>query len=151
MLHATRNGSPWLEIVSNRSGASGAEVRVTAESVSQAIERLRCGEDPPLMPSEKKAPKLSSSKKTLGKIPDKTMSALLRAGDLLPSGISSATFNQQLKFVTLQWCNGDYQHIRKVTKPGRNTRVITVSFDCQPGKPSPIRPSREGEEDFERE
>jgi hypothetical protein len=147
MLHATRDGVPWLEIVSNRSGTSGAEVRVTAESVSRAVERLRRGEVPPLMPSEKKAACPSPATKATGKIPDKTMSALLRAGDLLPPGITSATFNQQMKFVVLQWENGIYQFIRRITKPGRNTRVSTVSFDCTPDKPSPIRPSRKGEQD----
>jgi len=148
MLHATRNGLPWLEIVSNRSGASGAEVRVTAKSVCEAVERLRGGEVPPLMPSEKKIANSLSLKKAPGKISDKALSALLRAGDLLPSGLSSATFNQQLKIVTLQWSNGNYQLIRKVTRRGRNTRMILVCFDCRPGKPSPIRPSMEGEEDL---
>jgi len=146
MLHATRNGKPWLEIVSNRSGASGAEVRVTADSVAQAIERLRRGEEPPLMPSEQKNSGIAPTPKRPGNTPDKMIAGLLRAADLLPSDVISATFYQNLKMITLKWANGDYQHVRRITKRGRNTRVITVCFDPSPKKISVLLPAREGDD-----
>jgi hypothetical protein len=50
------------------------------------------------------------------------IAGLLRAADLLPAGVVSATFYQHLKLIILQCANGDYQHARRLTKRGHNIR-----------------------------
>lgn len=158
MLHASRNGKPWLKIVSNQSGNSGSEVRVTAESVAKAIERLSQGEEPPLLPSERRQSATNKSHdvhlttiqeerqcttretKHPGRIPDKSAANLLRAADLLPAGVTAVTFHQKLKLISVHWTNGDHEYIRRVSKRGRNTRVISVRFDTSPNN-IPILPA----------
>jgi len=128
MLYASRNNEPWLKIVSNEGGKSGAEVRVTAESVICAAHRLTNGERPPLMPSEKRKAVSDPQGRVSGGIPDRVVSALLRAGEILPAEVKCVEFNQDRKSIWVSWSNGDVQSIRKKSSRGRNTRVITICF-----------------------
>lgn len=140
MLHASRHGTPWLTIVSNQSGRSGAEVRVTTESALRAAHRLAAGERPPLMPSERRKSTPTPQGHAPGGIPDAVISALLRAGEMLPAGILSAKFQMKTKAISVEWENGDFQSIRKKTSRGRSTRVITVRFSSpSPTAPSPVQ------------
>lgn len=147
MLYASRNGDSWLVIVSNDSGKSGAEVRVTAASVRQAARRIANGERPPPMPSEQ--PKVTPAKTEVSTrtVPDRTMGAILRAGELLPRGVKRAVFDQDRKTVWVTWENDDLQSIRKKCSRGRNTRVSVVTFSSLTNGPSPItRASRRDEQ-----
>ena len=139
MLYASRHGAPWLTIVSNQSGKSGAEVRVTSESVLWAARRLAAGERPPPMPSERKRSDPTPQGYAPGGIPDAVISALLRAGEMLPAGISWAKFLPNTKVISVEWENGDFQSIRKKTSRGRSTRVITIRFSSAPAGPSPVQ------------
>ena len=54
MLHSVRHHTeerPWLSLV--REGAQGVRVLIDTRSLEEAFERLKEGEAPPLMPSEK--------------------------------------------------------------------------------------------------
>ncbi len=137
MLHASRHEDPWLTIVSNQSGKSGAEVRVTVESALCAARRLTDGERPPLMPSERKKSTPTPQGHAPGGIPDAVISAFLRAGEMLPPGVTSVDFQQKKNMVFVQWENGDFQSIRKIACRGRSTRVITVCFSKPTGAPNP--------------
>ena len=143
MLHASRHGVPWLTIVSNQSGRSGAEVRVTTESVLCAARRLAAGERPPLMPSERRKSTPTPQGHAPGGIPDAVISAFLRAGEMLPPGVTSVDFQQKMNMVLVSWENGDFQSIRKIVRRGRSTRAIAVCFSTPPNAPNPIgKPSR---------
>lgn len=143
MLYASRHGDPWLTIVSNQSGKSGAEVRVTTESALLAARRLAVGERPPLMPSERRKSTPAPQGQAPGGIPDTVISAFLRAGEMLPPGVKSVDFQQKKNMVFIRWENGDFQSIRKIARRGRSTRAITVCFSTPTSAPNPIgKPSR---------
>jgi hypothetical protein len=138
MLHASRHGTPWLTIVSNQTGKSGAEVRVTTESVLRAAHRLAAGERPPLMPSERRKSSPVPQGTAPGGVPDAVISAFLRAGEMLPPGVKSVDFQQERNMIFIHWENGDFQSIRKISHRGRSTRAITVCFSAPANAPKPI-------------
>lgn len=126
MLRATRDGDPWLELVGNKSGKGGARVRIDYESAGRALERLKRGELPPLMPSELKLP--VKKVKTRKGAPDKQGEALIRAFDLLPRGAEAVSFNLTLRTLMVCWRNGERQWFRLQREKGRGTSLRDISF-----------------------
>jgi hypothetical protein len=126
MLHATRYGEPWLELVGNKTGKGGARVLIDCESAERAIERLKRGEIPPLMPSESKKP--VKKIKTQRGVPDKQGEALIRAFDLLPKGAEAISFNLALRIFTVRWKNGETQWFRLNREKGRGTTLRDIPF-----------------------
>jgi hypothetical protein len=126
MLHATRNGEPWLELVGNKSGKGGARVLIDCESVEWALKRLRRGEVPPLMPSELRPP--VEKVKTRKGAPNRQGEALIKAFDLLPKDAESVAFNLTLRAFTVYWKNGDSQWFGLKREKGRGTTLRDISF-----------------------
>jgi hypothetical protein len=126
MLHATRNGDPWLELVGNKLGKGGARVLIDCESVERALERLKRGEVPPLMPSERKLP--VEKVKTRKGIPNKQGQTLIQSFDLLPKNAESVSFNLTLKSFVVHWQNGDTQWFGLKREKGRSTTLREISF-----------------------
>jgi hypothetical protein len=52
MIWASRHGDRWLDFASNHKGKPKLRVTFTVESARLAFERLRNGEEPPMLPSE---------------------------------------------------------------------------------------------------
>mgnify|MGYP003584719472 CR=1 FL=1 len=127
MLHATRSGDPWVEIVGNRQGKGGARTMVDYESAQRAYKRWAGGEQPPLMPSErtKKAPPpLVGGKGT----PTKQGETLMAALALTPLEADSVTFYPKKKMFGVQWSNGNYQWFRVSSGRGRRSKLYHVTF-----------------------
>ena len=65
LLHATKHdipradGTPWLDV---RWGGRGRETRILTSSLREAFFRIWLGEEPPLLPSEKRRGEESESK-----------------------------------------------------------------------------------------
>lgn len=129
MLHASRYGDPWLEIVGNRKGKGGARVMIDYESAQRAYERLKNGETPPLMPSERaKAPvALVRGDKDKG-TPTKQGSALMAALALTPMQAEEVTFYPRRKMFAVQWQNGEYQWFRVSSGRGRMSKLFDITF-----------------------
>ncbi len=129
MLHATRNGDPWLVFVTNKEGNPGKEVTVSTESAELAAERLKQGEEPPLLPSEK-ARKTDSQRKQLKRRLPKISAAPPTPGDLtpficaLPPGLIRLTVNPEVGMLNLDYDNGLQQYIRL----RKNAPPLTISF-----------------------
>lgn len=51
----TRDGQPWIILISDGAGKRGVRTIIDTESVEAAWRRIRAGEWPPEMPSEKAA------------------------------------------------------------------------------------------------
>jgi hypothetical protein len=54
MIAATRAGDPWLEFAMNHEGRPRLRVLVTEESARRAQQRMLNGEEPPLLPCERR-------------------------------------------------------------------------------------------------
>lgn len=129
MLHASRNGDAWLVFVSNKDGIPGKKVMVTPESAERAVERLKQGEEPPLLPSEK-GRKTDSHRKQLKRRLPKLPTAAPSPNDLtpflcaLPPGLIKLTVHPETKSLTLDYDNGVQQYVRL----RKGEPPITVSF-----------------------
>lgn len=60
MIAATRAGDMWLEFVANHEGRPGKRTLFSVASVRMALSRLKAGEEPPLLPCEKRAREFST-------------------------------------------------------------------------------------------
>jgi hypothetical protein len=139
MLAATRSGDPWLEFFSNAEGLPGKTTSVTTRSAESALNRIMSGEEPPLMPSEKK-----------GRLPapqtrkPQTMEAAIgevafKIARTLPGSVEAVHINNSLKMVSINFADGGSSFLRKqVSKPGRKMNFSIVSF--VPAKKSPSVP-----------
>jgi hypothetical protein len=129
MLHASRNGDLWLDFVTNKEGIPGSEVTVTTESAEWALERLKQGEEPPLLPSER-ARKTASHRKQLKRylpkvpLPPPTPDDLTPFLCALPSGLIRLTVNPETGTLNLEYDNGLQQFIRL----RKNAPPLTISF-----------------------
>ena len=127
MIRASRDGDPWLELVGNRNIKGSTRPLFDIKSVDRAMERIRRGETPPLMPSERKKPTRTVSTKK-GGIPNKQGEALIRAFDHLPKGAASVSFNLDLKSFLVTWQNGEHQWFGMRRSKGRPTTLSHLEF-----------------------
>ncbi len=132
MLHASRHGDDWLVIASNKSGKSGSEVRVTAESVHSAYHRLINGEEPPKMPSERspvpKPLRLLSIAETQSPLLEKVM----LAAELLPQQSARVIFSKHANekiIATVTWNDGSTDVVIKTKRRGRNSNTKVIGFN----------------------
>ena len=127
MLYASRHGDPWVEIVSNRKGKGGARVTIDYVSAQKALERLKIGDAPPLMPSERAKAPVALVRGDKG-TPTKQGSALMAALGLIPMQADSVTFYPRKKVFEVRWQNGEFQWFSVSSSRGRRSKLYHVTF-----------------------
>jgi len=141
MIRASRDGDPWLEFVGNRKVKGSTRLLIDIKSVERVLERIKRGETPPPMPSERKKPTITVSTKG-GGIPNKQGEALIRAFDHLPKGAATVSFNLDLKTFQVTWQNGEFQWFKMRRGKGRSTALNDLTF-LPPRKVSTLEPSED--------
>lgn len=129
MLEATRNGDPWLSLVSNTRG-TGNRTTIDLSSAIAAYRRILDGEQPPLMRSERnrKAGIKKIQLTNFGEA-DAIGRKFMQILDLLPAGTASATFDTKSKTFTVDWADGDFQAFRMRSARGERRKLLKISFD----------------------
>jgi hypothetical protein len=140
MLWASRyTDDPWLELTSNKEGSPGKNIRVTTESAEKAHERLRRGEEPPLMPSERKRHRKLRRLVRNSEDLDVTIGNLLEMARALPPRVSSVTLNPLKRSIVLHFPKGAGQYCRMaLAKPTQQRRILTVTFAKNASTPGPL-------------
>lgn len=136
MLEATRNGDPWLSLVSNVRGTGNRTV-IDLSSAIAAYRRILDGEQPPHMRSERNR-KAGIKKIQLTKFgePDSVGRKFMQILDLLPAGTAKASFDIKSKTFTVDWADGDYQAFRMRSARGERRKLLKISFDRHSKAPS---------------
>jgi hypothetical protein len=129
MLEATRNGDPWLSLVSNTRG-TGNRTAIDLSSAIGAYRRILDGEQPPRMRSERNR-KAGIKKIQLTKFgePDAVGRKFMQMLDILPAGVARATLDPKSKTFTVAWADGAYQAFRMRSARGERRKLLKIPFD----------------------
>lgn len=130
MLEATRCGDHWFTIVANATG-KGGRTMIDRESAEKAYERIKNGETPPLMRSERQRKAPTTKKVQLDKdgIANKQGHALTEALKLLPKGAEQVVFRPNDKSFSVNWADGEFQWFRVYAERGKKRRLREISFN----------------------
>jgi len=134
MLAATRSGDPWLEFFSNKEGLPGKTTAVTTRSAQLALNRILAGEEPPLMPSERKGrmPPLRHARS--GNEEERLAEQAFKFLRILPQGVKKLDLDRRLGLVLAHFEDGSTSVIRKTKpQPGRRSEFSAVTFQAQQG------------------
>lgn len=130
MLHATRNGDPWLKFVTNHRGTAGKRTRVTTGSAQTALRRLMAGEEPPLMPSERKGRFRTTGKRPVEiSISEKIAEQLIKIANVMPHEVSRVVVNPGTKGVSIEFSDGRFAVLKQLRRaPGKRMSFRMVTF-----------------------